>query len=109
MYGVEPPKGAAGIFNKRKVGDKPALAARGGNAGEPTATGPGGHKIAYRNGRWVDAAERFICPCHGSTYERDSKYVRGPAPRNLDQFRVKIVNGNVTVDTGQRVFGEPHT
>ena len=32
MYGVEPPKGAAGIFNKRKVGDKPALAGRG-NAG----------------------------------------------------------------------------
>ena len=53
--------------------------------------------------------KRFICPCHGSTYERDSKYVRGPAPRSLDQFRVKIVNGSVTVNTGQRVFGEPHT
>jgi hypothetical protein len=25
------------------------------SSGEPTATGPGGHKIAFRNGRWVDA------------------------------------------------------
>jgi cytochrome b6-f complex iron-sulfur subunit len=52
--------------------------------------------------------KRFICPCHGSTYERDTQYVRGPAPRNLDQFPVKIVNDVIVVDTGKRVFGEVH-
>src|SRR5436853_541427 len=29
---------------------------------------------------YIASEKRFICPCHGSTYERDSKYVRGPAP-----------------------------
>jgi cytochrome b6-f complex iron-sulfur subunit len=57
---------------------------------------------------YIPSEKRFICPCHGSTYERDTKYVRGPAPRNLDQFRVKVVNGNIIVNTGQRVTGEPH-
>lgn len=58
---------------------------------------------------YIPSEKRFICPCHGSTYERDSKYVRGPAPRNLDQFPVRVVNGNVIVDTGRRVFGEVHS
>jgi cytochrome b6-f complex iron-sulfur subunit len=57
---------------------------------------------------YIPSEKRFICPCHGSTYERDSKYVRGPAPRNLDQFRVRVVNDTIVVNTGQRVFGEPH-
>lgn len=57
---------------------------------------------------YIPSEKRFICPCHGSTYERDSKFVRGPAPRDLDQFPVKVVNGTVIVDTGRRVFGEPH-
>jgi len=52
--------------------------------------------------------KRFICPCHGSTYERDTQYVRGPAPRNLDQFPVKVVNDTITVDTGKRQFGKIH-
>jgi cytochrome b6-f complex iron-sulfur subunit len=58
---------------------------------------------------YIPSEKRFICPCHGSTYERDSKYVRGPAPRNLDQFRVKVVNDTVVVNTGQRVFGQVHS
>jgi len=57
---------------------------------------------------YIASEKRFICPCHGSTYERDTKYVRGPAPRNLDQFRVKVVNDRIVVNTGQRVFGESH-
>ena len=57
---------------------------------------------------YIPSEKRFICPCHGSTYERDTKYVRGPAPRNLDQFRVRVVNDNIVVNTGQRVTGESH-
>jgi len=57
---------------------------------------------------YIASEKRFICPCHGSTYERDTKYVRGPAPRNLDQFRVKVANGTIVVNTGQRVTGESH-
>jgi cytochrome b6-f complex iron-sulfur subunit len=57
---------------------------------------------------YIPSEKRFICPCHGSTYERDTQYVRGPAPRNLDQFRVKVANDRIVVNTGQRVLGNPH-
>jgi cytochrome b6-f complex iron-sulfur subunit len=57
---------------------------------------------------YIPSEKRFICPCHGSTYERDTQYVRGPAPRNLDQFPVKVVNDNIVVNTGIRISGNPH-
>ncbi len=54
------------------------------------------------------AENRFICPCHGSTFERNSDYVRGPAARNLDQFVVEIGgDGAIVVDTGKRRTGLP--
>jgi cytochrome b6-f complex iron-sulfur subunit len=57
---------------------------------------------------YIASEKRFMCPCHGSTFERDTKYVRGPAPRNLDQFRVKVTNDRIVVNTGQRVLGVSH-
>ncbi|MFN8569258.1 MAG: Rieske 2Fe-2S domain-containing protein [Kouleothrix sp.] len=57
---------------------------------------------------YISSEKRFICPCHGSTYERDTQYVRGPAPRDLDQFRVKVVNDIIVVNTGARVLGKSH-
>jgi cytochrome b6-f complex iron-sulfur subunit len=57
---------------------------------------------------YIPSEKRFICPCHGSTYERDTKYVRGPAPRNLDQFPVTVVNDTIIVNTGRRTTGDPH-
>lgn len=57
---------------------------------------------------YIVSERRFICPCHGSTYERDTQYVRGPAPRNLDQFRVKVVNDVIVVNTGLKVAGASH-
>lgn len=51
---------------------------------------------------------RFICPCHGSTFERNSHYVLGPAPRNLDQFPVTLENGALVVDTGKKKTGLTH-
>jgi cytochrome b6-f complex iron-sulfur subunit len=58
---------------------------------------------------YIPTEKLFICPCHGSTYQRDTQYLRGPAPRNLDQFRVQVVNDTVIVNTGQRVLGTPHS
>jgi cytochrome b6-f complex iron-sulfur subunit len=57
---------------------------------------------------YIPTEKEFICPCHGSTYQRDTQYVRGPAPRNLDQFRVQVVNDTVIVNTGLRVLGTSH-
>ena len=57
---------------------------------------------------FIQSENRFICPCHGSTFERTSSYVRGPAGRNLDQFVVEVdPQGSITVDTGARLTGLP--
>ena len=45
--------------------------------------------------RWVDAAERFICPCHGGVYDLLGRPVGGPPVRPLDRFYTRVVNGYV--------------
>jgi Rieske Fe-S protein len=40
--------------------------------------------------RWVDAAERFICPCHGGVYDLLGKRVGGPPVRPLDRFYTRV-------------------
>jgi Rieske Fe-S protein len=47
--------------------------------------------------RYVQAAQRFICPCHGGVYEFDGKVGGGPPVRPLDRFKTKIENGRVLV------------
>ncbi len=41
--------------------------------------------------KWVDTNFRFECPCHGSKYQINGKYIEGPAPRSLDRFRTTII------------------
>jgi menaquinol-cytochrome c reductase iron-sulfur subunit len=40
--------------------------------------------------RWVDAAERFICPCHGGVYDLLGRRVGGPPVRPLDRFYTRV-------------------
>lgn len=47
--------------------------------------------------RWVDAAERFICPCHGGVYDLLGQRVGGPPVRPLDRFYTRVTNGKVEV------------
>jgi menaquinol-cytochrome c reductase iron-sulfur subunit len=47
--------------------------------------------------RWVDAAERFICPCHGGVYEMLGKPIAGPPVRPLDRFYTRVSGENVEV------------
>ena len=49
---------------------------------------------------FCQVSQWFECPCHGSKYNRVGEWKDGPAPRGLDRFPVKIVNGTVQVDTG---------
>ncbi len=51
--------------------------------------------------RWVDAAERFICPCHGGVYDLLGRRVGGPPVRPLDRFYTRV-NGNSEVELGPR-------
>ena len=45
--------------------------------------------------RWVDAAERFVCPCHGGVYDLRGLVVGGPPVRPLDRFVTRVENGQV--------------
>jgi Rieske Fe-S protein len=45
--------------------------------------------------RWVVAAQRFVCPCHGGVYDFQGKVAGGPPVRPLDRFVTRVRNGQV--------------
>ena len=45
--------------------------------------------------RWVDAQNKFVCPCHGGMFAGDGKLLGGPPPRSLDQLETKIEDGTL--------------
>jgi cytochrome b6-f complex iron-sulfur subunit len=47
----------------------------------------------------VAAENRFICPCHGSSFDITGNVISPPAPRALDMYPVIIENDIVKVDT----------
>ena len=51
---------------------------------------------------WDAEAALFNCPCHASSFDITGAVLAPPAPRPLDLFFVRIENGVVKVDTGQR-------
>ncbi|MCS7259826.1 MAG: Rieske (2Fe-2S) protein [Anaerolineae bacterium] len=57
---------------------------------------------------WNAQQAHFVCPCHGSVFDRDGALLKGPAPRALDRFVVQIVgrNGDVWAET-DRGSGAP--
>ena len=40
---------------------------------------------------------RLVCPCHGSTYDREGKVLRGPAEEALASFRASLTAEDVLV------------
>jgi menaquinol-cytochrome c reductase iron-sulfur subunit len=54
--------------------------------------------------RWVDAAQRFICPCHGGVYDLLGRRTGGPPVRPLDRFYTRVVDvgGTPMVQVGAR-------
>ncbi|MEP7344190.1 MAG: Rieske (2Fe-2S) protein [Gemmatimonadaceae bacterium] len=43
-------------------------------------------------------ALNLVCPCHGSTYDREGRVVRGPAQRALTRYAVEVQGGDVLID-----------
>ena len=56
--------------------------------------------------RYVDAAQRFICPCHGGVYDFVGKRVGGPPVRPLDRFYTRVRNGKVEIGPRYSVNNE---
>jgi len=47
--------------------------------------------------RFVEAAGRFICPCHGGVYGFTGKVDGGPPVRPLDRFYTRVRGGQVEI------------
>jgi menaquinol-cytochrome c reductase iron-sulfur subunit len=47
--------------------------------------------------RFVEAAGRFICPCHGGVYDFTGKVDGGPPVRPLDRFYTRVRGGQLEV------------
>jgi Rieske Fe-S protein len=56
--------------------------------------------------RYVEAAQRFICPCHGGVYDFAGKVEGGPPVRPLDRFYTRVRNGQVEVGPRYSVSSE---
>ena len=52
--------------------------------------------------RWVGAAERFICPCHGGVYNIRGQVAGGPPVRPLDRFYTRLNSTTGLVEVGPR-------
>jgi menaquinol-cytochrome c reductase iron-sulfur subunit len=47
--------------------------------------------------RYIEAARRFVCPCHGGVYDFSGKVEGGPPVRPLDRFYTRVRAGIVEV------------
>jgi quinol---cytochrome c reductase iron-sulfur subunit, bacillus type len=52
--------------------------------------------------RFVSAAERFICPCHGGVYDFRGMVAGGPPVRPLDRFYTRVNQSTGLVEVGAR-------
>jgi menaquinol-cytochrome c reductase iron-sulfur subunit len=52
--------------------------------------------------RFVAAAERFICPCHGGVYDFRGMVAGGPPVRPLDRFYTRLNQTSGMVEIGPR-------
>ncbi len=56
--------------------------------------------------RYVEASQRFICPCHGGVYDFRGFVDGGPPVRPLDRFYTRIRSGQVEIGPRYSVNSE---
>jgi cytochrome b6-f complex iron-sulfur subunit len=55
---------------------------------------------------WLEAEQKFKCPCHGSGFYKDGINFEGPAPRPLERYAIRTADdGQLEVDKS-RAFQE---
>ncbi len=48
---------------------------------------------------WLEAEQKFKCPCHGSGFYKDGINFEGPAPRPLERYAIRMADdGQLEVD-----------
>jgi menaquinol-cytochrome c reductase iron-sulfur subunit len=49
--------------------------------------------------RWLSEAKLFMCPCHGGVFYENGDVAAGPPERPLTRYPVRVVNGEVQIET----------
>ncbi len=54
--------------------------------------------------QWKPNQAKFICPCHGSEFERGGALIRSPAPRGLDRMVIRAYDAadELVAETNER-------
>jgi menaquinol-cytochrome c reductase iron-sulfur subunit len=47
--------------------------------------------------RWVDAENKFVCPCHTGSFTATGERIAGPPPRSMDSLESKVEDGVLKV------------
>ncbi|MFN0202402.1 MAG: ubiquinol-cytochrome c reductase iron-sulfur subunit [Bacteroidia bacterium] len=47
--------------------------------------------------KYNESKEKFICPCHNGTYNKQGKAISGPPPSPLRKFKTEIRNNEIWV------------
>ncbi len=56
---------------------------------------------------WLEAEQKFKCPCHGSGFYKDGINFEGPAPRPLERYAISLSDdGQLEVDKSKMFFEE---
>ena len=50
--------------------------------------------------RWVEDQQTFFCPCHNGVFDKTGEVVSGPPPRALDQYPIKVEDGQLYIQGG---------
>lgn len=67
------------------------------STGEYRAVSP----ICTHRGCTVDVSgARLVCPCHGSTYDREGQVLRGPAERALTRYPLSRSGDTLVIEIG---------
>jgi cytochrome b6-f complex iron-sulfur subunit len=52
---------------------------------------------------WLEAEQKFKCPCHGSGFYKDGVNFEGPAPRPLERYAIRLAeDGQLEVDKSRK-------
>jgi cytochrome b6-f complex iron-sulfur subunit len=52
---------------------------------------------------WLEAEQKFKCPCHGSGFYMSGINFEGPAPRPLERYRIVVADdGQLMVDKSKK-------
>ncbi len=56
---------------------------------------------------WLEAEQKFKCPCHGSGYYKTGVNFEGPTPRPLERYAISLADdGQILIDKSRKFQSE---